>query len=449
MIVISLPSSPGAMPVALDRHVDNLEPRLTCLSKATGMAPGAESLALARIRSLPMKLKQQPDDFQVEELTDVFPAAEGEFALYRLEKSGWSTPDAIGAICRRWRLHLNRLSCGGLKDRHAHTIQYLTIRHGPQRGLNHDTVKLSYLGQVKDAFTSRDIRANRFRMVLRRLTEDDVAAMQQALAAVRRDGIPNYFDDQRFGSVGPGQPFMARLLVLGQYEEALRLALSASYEHDRAPQKREKAILNAHWGNWVACRDRLPRGPVRILIDHLCLHPADFRGALARLRPELRGLYLSAYQSHLWNRMLAAWLMEHCQPNQLFPVKLRLGEVPMCSNLGDAQQQALASLSLPLPSARMCLEAADPRAVLVHKVLAEDDIEASQLRVKGIREMFFSRGERSAFFLPANLSHDSAADELQRGHHKLVLSFELPRGCYATLVVKRLVSPTRQRGIGP
>src|SRR2546425_8917597 len=34
-------------------------------------------------------------------------------------------------------------------------------------------------------------------------------------------------------------------------------------------------------------------------------HPTDFKGALERLRPELRGLYLSAYQSYLWNRMLA------------------------------------------------------------------------------------------------------------------------------------------------
>ena len=41
-----------------------------------------------------MKLKQDPDDFQVEELTDVRPGPEGPFAFYRLDKRGWSTPDA-------------------------------------------------------------------------------------------------------------------------------------------------------------------------------------------------------------------------------------------------------------------------------------------------------------------------------------------------------------------
>ena len=42
-----------------------------------------------------MKLKQQPDDFFVEELTDVQPGEAGEFALYRLDKRGWTTPDAV------------------------------------------------------------------------------------------------------------------------------------------------------------------------------------------------------------------------------------------------------------------------------------------------------------------------------------------------------------------
>ncbi len=124
-----------------------------------------------------------------------------------------------------------------------------------------------------------------------------------------REGVPNYFDDQRFGSVaGEGGEFIARLLVRGRFEDALRLALAAPYEFDRAAQKEEKRLLAAHWGDWARLKDVLPRGHARSLVDYLRVHPGDFRGAVARLRPELRGLYLSAYQSHLWNRMLAHWL---------------------------------------------------------------------------------------------------------------------------------------------
>ena len=41
---------------------------------------------------------------------------------------------------------------------------------------------------------------------------------------------------------------------------------------------------------------------------------------------------------------------------------------------------------------------------------------------------------------------ESAADEKQRGRRKLLLSFELPRGCYATLIVKR-ITRTQHAGI--
>jgi tRNA pseudouridine13 synthase len=384
-----------------------------------------------------MKVKQQPEDFQVEELSDMVPG-QGPFALYRLEKRGWSTPDAIQAVRRRWHIELQRISYGGLKDRHAHTIQYVTIHHGPQRGLQHHDVALHYLGQVAEPFTSRAIRANRFRLTLRALGTAEMAAAQQALQEVSAQGLPNYFDDQRFGSVAGGGEFVARALVLGQYEEALRLALASPYEHDRGPQKKEKELLRAHWGDWPRLKQLLPRGHARSLVDYLAGHPADFRGGVARLRPDLRGLYLSAYQSHLWNRMLARWLRLHCRPDQLLAVSLRLVDLPMQRGLDAEQLAALAALHLPLPSARTKLDAADPRAELVGAVLAEEGLELKQLQLKHFREMFFSKGERAALCLPTGLQWQAGEDERHPGKQKLELAFELPRGSYATMIVKRI-----------
>jgi tRNA pseudouridine13 synthase len=383
-----------------------------------------------------MKLKQQPDDFQVEEITAVAPA-QGPFALYRLEKRGWSTPDALAALRRRWRVEASRVSYGGLKDRHAWTVQYLSIYHGPRRGLHHHDITVQYLGQVAAPYSSRDIQANRFRLTLRDLPPDRRPLIEERLEVLAREGVPNYFDDQRFGSVaGEGGEFIARLLVKGQFEDALRLALVAPYEHDRAAQKDEKRVLATHWGDWVRLKEELPRGHARSLIDYLRVHPADFRGAIARLRPELRGLYLSAYQSHLWNRMLAHWLRGHLRPEQLRSVTLRLGDVPFFQHLDAEQQREVASLQLPLPSSRLKLDEADPRAELVRAVLAEEGLELRQMQIKGIREMFFSRGERAALCVPAQLTHEFAADERHPGRDRLTLGFELPRGCYATLIVK-------------
>jgi tRNA pseudouridine13 synthase len=408
-----------------------------------------------------MKIKQQPDDFQVEEITSVT-SSNGPHALYRLEKRGWSTPDALAAIRRRWRIEPRRISYGGLKDRHAATVQYLTIFHGPRRNLTHHGIAVKYLGQVAESYTSRDIRANRFRLVLRDLSPDARPALSARLDQVAHEGVPNYFDDQRFGSVAlphPNPPpqggrenvvslppcggglvwggeFIARLLVQGGFEEALHLALTAPYEYDRAAQKEEKRLILEHWGDWQRLKDALPRSHARSLVDYLRVHPSDFRGAVARLRPELRGLYLSAYQSHLWNRMLAAWLHTHLHSEQLRPVELRLGVVPFHQNLEAEQLHELAALQLPLPSARLKLEEDDPRAELVRAVLAEEGLELRQMQIKGIREMFFSRGDRAALCKPHDLTQEFAADENHPGRDKLTLGFELPRGSYATLLVK-------------
>jgi tRNA pseudouridine13 synthase len=387
-----------------------------------------------------MKLKQQPEDFQVEELTDLVPSGQGPFALYRLEKHGWNTTDAIQVIRRRWQLELGRVSYGGLKDRHALTVQYLTIFHGPRRGLRHHGVRVEFLGHVPAPYTSKDIRANRFHIRLRALEPAAVEAAERAAQEVRTQGVPNYFDDQRFGSVSEGDEFVAHALVQGRLEDALCLALTAPYANDRAAQKHEKALLRAHWGDWALCKQLLPRGHAFNLVDYLTHHPGDFRGAVARLRPELRGLYLSAYQSYLWNRLLARWLERHCGPEQILSVRLRLGSVPMPRLLGEEQLAALAALSLPLPTARLKIDATDPQAPLVHEVLAEEGLELSQLKVRGIRELFFYKGERAALCRPAQFTYESGPDERHPGRHQLLLRFELPRGSYATLIVKRLLA---------
>src|SRR5262245_53651146 len=275
-----------------------------------------------------MTIKHIPDDFLVEELID-FEASQGPFALYRLEKTGWTTPDSLAVIRRRWQLNPRRLSYGGLKDRHARTIQHFSIFRGPQRNMNHQGFAVVYLGQVEQPFTSDQINANRFQIVVRGLTATDVTIALEALEEVRSVGVPNYFDDQRFGSTSAGSTssehqFIAKEILLGRYEEALRLALAAPYEFDRRPQKQEKALLRAHWGDWPKLKAVLPKGHARSLITYLVDHPTDCRGAIERLRPELRSLYLSAYQSHLWNRQLALWLRANIPASQLVDVSLKL-----------------------------------------------------------------------------------------------------------------------------
>jgi tRNA pseudouridine13 synthase len=119
-------------------------------------------------------------------------------------------------------------------------------------------------------------------------------------------------------------------------------------------------------------------------------------------------------------------------------VRLRLGDAPFHRHLDAGQLDRLATTTLPLASARLHLEPDDPRDELVRAVLREDGLELEQMKLKGIHSLFFSKGERAALCRPAGLTADSSPDDRHPGRFQLRLAFELPRGSYATLVVKRL-----------
>lgn len=384
-----------------------------------------------------MKVKRQPEDFRVEELTDVRPGPAGEFAIYRLTKRGIGTPEAVEAILRRWKLPRGRVSYGGLKDRHAVTIQHLTIQRGPRRDLRQSHLELEYLGQAARRFEPGDIAANRFTIVLRTLSHAESDAALAAAADVPRDGVPSYFDDQRFGSVGPSGEFIGHAWVRGDYERTLWLALAEEHPFDRAGEKSQKRLLRDLWGQWPELKQRLDRSHRRSIVTYLCDRPGDFRGAWARVNVDLRRLYLSAFQSELWNRLLAAWLRQTCRPEQLFDVSLKTRDVPFFQDLDAQTRQAVQEAQLPLPSARLKLEPGPIQELLDH-CLSEAGLAQRELRVKYPRDSFFSKGWRAAAVVPQEWRTENGDDELEPGLKKLTLSFVLPRGAYATIVIKRL-----------
>ncbi len=388
-----------------------------------------------------LKLKCQPEDFVVEELAPLS-IGTGPQSLYRLQKRSMGTPEAIAALVERWQVPRKRFSYGGLKDKHAVTTQYFTIFNGPRRNLNQKSLDVTYLGQIQDAFTATHIVGNRFTIVMRDMTGIEIATAQQAIDDLKDRGIPNYFDDQRFGSLGFSGEWIARFWCQGNYERALWLALADAHPDDRSNEKQQKKILREHWGKWRECKELLERSHRRSIVTNLADKEAagkapDFRSAFGCLNCDLRGLYLSAYQSALWNRLLTAYLRQSFPAERLREFELASGSSAFVSGLTEAETDQLAGLQLPLPSARQKLEEG-PIAELLNGVLAQEGIEQRELRVKYPRDSFFSKGQRAAFIRIGNLQAEVSEDELYPKRQKLRLSFELPRGSYATMVVKRL-----------
>ncbi|MDA1230725.1 MAG: tRNA pseudouridine(13) synthase TruD, partial [Planctomycetota bacterium] len=387
-----------------------------------------------------MKLRRLPEDFQVDELTSVV-ASGGSFAMYRLTKKSMGTPEAISAIAERWKVQRKRISFGGLKDRHAVTTQHLTIHSGPRKALHQSSMDLEYLGQTSAPFTPVDFHANRFQLVLREMQDAEIRLAEAAIAQVQETGLPNYFDDQRFGSLGESGDWIARAWCRSDWERALWLALADPHVNDSASEKQQKHLLRESWGQWAECQQRLDHSQRRSIVKHLADsvtagRQPDFRGALVRINVDLRGLYLSAYQSALWNRWLARFITAHCD-TAVTPFDLLSGHCVFPLGLSAETAAKLNDAELQLPCARIDRPDGLP-GELLDAVLQEESIELRELRVKYPRDSFFSKGMRRVMIRPAGMSCSVDRDDLYEGRKKLTLSFELPRGSYATILVKRL-----------
>lgn len=390
-----------------------------------------------------MKLKRIPEDFQVDELSQVT-STSGPFALYQLTKQSIGTLEVINMVVDRWKIPRRRISYGGLKDKHALTTQFVTVHHGPKKPLTQRSFELEYLGQVRQAFVPADIDGNRFTITLRDMTVQEIERAESAAEDVRRDGVPNYFDDQRFGSLGSSGEWIAKPWCLGDWERTLWLALADPHRDDRSDDKKQKAILRDHWGRWCECKQALSRSHRRSIVTFLADKEAagkliDFRGAFCNLNIDLRGLYLSAFQSALWNRMLTRRLKENAAPTSVIPFELKSGPacfVSACSSSSDSKAVPLEE-EFPLPSARGKLEEG-PTLDLLNAVVAEEGLEKRQLRVKYPRDSFFSKSSRKTIIAIPDLEFEFSDDDLYPKHKKVRLTFDLPRGSYATILIKRL-----------
>lgn len=387
-----------------------------------------------------MKLKSRPDDFQVEELTSIVPGDVGAYSYYRLSKQGVGTPEAIQRVCRELHIDGRRVRYGGLKDRHAQTIQYLTIEDGPQRNFKDNTLTLQYLGKVEEPYGPQSFSGNRFVIMIRDLDSDALEYAQASLEEIKHGLVANYFDDQRFGSVSSDHQFVARALIDGNDELALKLAIATYYEHDRSQEKKAKASLRSDWGNWSRLIKIMPRGMQLSVVQRLLHNPDDYRSAFCQIPFFLRNMYLSAYQSYLWNKVLSHWLCQELAAEQRLIITLKHQQLPMPIRLDAEQTIRLQKVTIPLFSARMDPFENHPAYTSIIAVLAEEGLQVSDIRLKHYREPFFSRGDRPACYHPEDLSYEAGWDKLNKGHRRLKIIFSLPRGSYATLLVKRITS---------
>lgn len=409
-----------------------------------------------------MTIRRQPSDFLVEEQPTPEARAEwrttplersqsaprGDHAVYELTKTSLTTPDACAGLAKAAGLKGGAADYAGLKDKHAHTVQYVSLPWMSQRDapppaqLEGRGWSARLEGWAARPVSAETIACNRFTICIRDLSPracEDMNARARELAEFREDSwrliVINYFGDQRFGSARAGQGFQARRLIEGDFEGALRLAIATPARKDAPRIKQARKLMAEHWGDWARLLSVLDKGVERRVTECLAAG-GDYLEAFTSLPHFDQLMAIEAYQSHLWNAVAARLAVGMAGPPALRADDV-FGEMifPPARSIGAEWRKATA----PLLASTTRLEGVWAEAA--REVLSREGIEVEQLRIPGVRRPAFGEAMRPLVVAAEHFAMNGPErDELTAGGRRLkrTVMFELPRGAYATVVLRAL-----------
>ncbi|MCX6565615.1 MAG: tRNA pseudouridine(13) synthase TruD [Candidatus Aminicenantes bacterium] len=379
-------------------------------------------------------IKARPEDFIVEERADLPLSAAGRFAVYRLHKRGWNTSDLVRHLARLFCLPPDRIAYGGKKDKHGQTAQFITIEDAADRSGTGKDYRLEAAGRMDRPMGPDLIRANDFSITIRDLS--DLRVLEPALDRIRAGGFPNWFDDQRFRSYDSDRGFFAEKILRRHWNGALQVFFTSVTPGLSGRERVRRRELFRVWRDWKACRAIATNALERAVFDVLRTRPEDVGEALHRIPEEETAMQFAVFQAHLWNETLRRIL--RARNIAAAEVPGREGPYLFWREIPEADLSALRALHLPTAAAKM--EFPDREAeILFHAVLAEKSLTRADFRTRELRRVRFQSFLRPAAVVPVDFRVlERGSDELHPGRKKIVLRFALPRGSYATILVKYL-----------
>ncbi|KAF4675868.1 hypothetical protein FOL47_007109 [Perkinsus chesapeaki] len=401
-------------------------------------------------------------------------------------KSGWDTTAMQRTIERRLDLPKDSMHVAGLKDKFGVTYQFATLPATHTEGeiqraieginslvktgdvaLRVGEFKKTENGQNSAQLRHGMLSGNCFRLRIR-----DVRG-ERAVGKVRQSsmgevGFINYFGLQRFG-INPHHDHsrhtnvdIGAALVSGDYERAVRLILTPA-----TSDTRDVADVLRDWhesGQASVAAERL--GKIRSrerdfemwsrMLNQIAAQPNSegFRRSLrAGVPRELLQIHLLAFQSCLWNRMASKRFREG-------GLKVLPGDVVLDRQTGvlsiagsSTERYSVEDVFIPAWGSQL----GDKDKLLkigintrsLYRELLEDSVsrgEASPRLLEETLDLDFSRSLGVRARLPciprrflAKPEGFRCSEEIEGDQRNLILEFFLPRGSYATMLLREVM----------
>ena len=359
-----------------------------------------------------MKLKDTPQDFIVEEITPSgevlgvggersFSGGDGEHLVFSLEKTNWDTMGAVRELAKRLHCSEKRIGFAGTKDRRAVTAQRMSAWKVRKEELEKLSIKDITIRPME--YGSRvglgDLWGNRFTIVVRGFSGKGKMPAR----------IPNFFGPQRFGEARPVTHLVGKAIVNGQFHDAVDTYLFKTMGTDPMRAVREECA-----GDYRMALQEFPMHLKyeRSILGALAKSPTDYVGALRALPRKLLVMFVHAYQSELFNKVL-----EERVGRGLFGLEGDILE-------GGVPTGPLFGTECPLAGG----EAGEiERSVLEGEWLGLKDFE-----IHGMPDLT-SKGMRRRLWV-----EPKGFGVLERGRDWIKIRFSLPKGCYATTALNYL-----------
>ena len=286
-------------------------------------------------------LKLWPSDFIVEEksmegiqetvdIEDFFDKEKGFFEkdpmfYATMVKCKLPTFEATKDLAKKLEIDSKNIKYAGIKDTDAITAQLISIRGADIEKIKKVSSPYYFLKNIysaKGIIEIGSLEGNRFTILVRTGPDFDKDQFNHNLEKIKNSGFYNFFYTQRFSSPRFINWFWGLLILKGEYRKSVMSFLCSEGQREISYFKNIRNKIKDNFDNWDKVMEIIKPFPLALrneikVVKHLQQNPNDFVGALKQL-PEQTKLWVFAYESLLFNRKIS----EYIENRRSLPEKL-------------------------------------------------------------------------------------------------------------------------------